>query len=57
MNITPINKNCTAPKSMRTLNFGSKVSAQVDEANKNFCSKTIVKNTLKEFSNSRGQYC
>lgn len=56
MNITPINKNYTAPKSMRTLNFGSKVSAQVGEANKNFCSKTIVKNTLKEFSNSRGQY-
>ncbi len=56
MNITPINKNYTAPKSMQTLNFGSKVNAQVGEANKNFCTKTIVKNTLKEFSNSRGQY-
>ncbi len=56
MNITPINKIYTAPKNMRTLNFGSKVGAQNDEAKNNFCSKTIVKNTLKEFSNSRGQY-
>lgn len=56
MNITPINKIYTASKSMHTLNFGSKVGVQNGEASKNFCSKTIVKNTLKEFSNSRGQY-
>lgn len=56
MNITPINKIYTAPKNMHALNFGSKAGANVGQAENNFCQKTIVKNTLKEFSNSRGQY-
>lgn len=56
MNITPINRIYTAPQNVRTLNFGSKAGVQRDEAKNNFCSKTIVQNTLKEFSNSRGQY-
>lgn len=56
MNITPINKNYTAPKNVQTLNFGSRVGVKKDEAKNIFCSEKIVKSTLKEFSNSRGQY-
>ncbi len=56
MNITPINKIYTAPKDMRALNFGSKAGTLNSETKNSFCSKTIVKDTLKEFSNSRGQY-
>lgn len=54
MNITPVTKKYTNPYNACSINFTNK-SNVLKDAEKSFsCSKTSVKNTLNEFSNSRG---
>lgn len=56
MNITPITKEYTTLTNVANLSFGkARVASKVAENNL-CCPKTIVKSTLNEFSNSRGNY-
>jgi len=56
MNITPITKKYTNPYNTFSVSFGNKSGVSKNSENSFYCSKTIVKNTLNEFSNSRGNY-
>ncbi len=56
MNITPITKKYTTLMDASNLSFGKRNEASNVAKNNFCCPKTIVKNTLNEFSNSRGNY-
>ncbi len=56
MNITPITKKYTTLANTANLSFGSTKKALKTQENLFCCPKTIVKDTLNEFSNSRGNY-
>lgn len=56
MNITPITKKYVNSANTANLSFGSSKKVSKNQENIFSCPKTIVKNTLNEFSNSRGNY-
>lgn len=56
MNITPITKKYISPVSIRTINSDAYKNVKKSKENIFSLDKTIVKNTPKEFSNSRGSY-
>lgn len=56
MNITPITKEYTKPLNASAIAFGKTNGALKNDKNIFSCDKTIVRSTLNEFSNSRGNY-
>jgi len=54
MNITPITKEYTNPINVKAISFGNDKAVNKKQESVFSCPKTIVKNTLVEFSNSRG---
>lgn len=54
MNITPITKKYTNPYNTSYVSFGKNGSVAKNEKSVFSCDKMIVRNTLNEFSNSRG---
>ena len=54
MNITPITKKYTNPYNACSISFGNKSNVLKESKNYFYCPQTSVKNTLNEFSNSRG---
>lgn len=56
MNITPITKKYTTQYNTSLVSFGNKGGVNQNGKNIFSCENTIVRNTLNEFSNSRGNY-
>ena len=54
MNITPITKKYTNPYNACSISFDSKSNVLKGSKKSFYCAKISVKNTLNEFSNSRG---